>query len=205
MLFGVFVWVLCAQLEHCCIHGKGVSAFFSFLEEITVVYINCFNRLKLEMNIFQAMLIPPAPPPRLFVSFVRYGKGQDGEMDFKACDAAESLVSFSEMRLRGCTSSVISECADLLHLCLFKPYWDTTFRSARPASMLTDRREHEKQWACLIEIHPECSVTRNERDHSCTSINKHHGILRLQRNYYTFCCQECIIYNVFMYLFSLHF
>lgn len=104
---------------------KGILPFYSFLEEIQW-YNQLFQSPKLEMKIFQAIANPHhRPRPSPFFSFSAVWERSGRRDGFKACDCSRESCVLSEMRLSGCTSpSVTSESADLLHLCLFKPYWE---------------------------------------------------------------------------------
>lgn len=123
---------------------KGILPFYSFLEEIQW-YNQLFQSLKLEMKIFQAIANPhrrPRPSPFFSFSAVRERSGRrDG---FKACDCSRESCVLSEMRLNGCTSPLCHqwECwppPPLPLQALLRAILDPS----RPASMLTDRREHE--------------------------------------------------------------
>ncbi len=168
---------LCAPLEHSCIHGKGILCFSPCLRRDSI--INCFSRWNWKLSLSRLLLIPPSPPPRslLLLHAVRERSGwTDG---FKACDCSrESWVLFGD-EIEGL---YISFCH---HWGCWPPppllLWAvlrTTFGSARPTSVLTDRREHEDNelvWLKSIQ-----SVVSHEKNHSCTSIYKYHGILKFK-------------------------
>jgi len=102
---------LCAQLERCCIHGKGILLLYSFFEVIQW-YDKLFRSLKLEMKIFQSIANPHRRPrPSSLFSFSAVQERSGWRDGFKTCDCSREWCALSEMRLRGCTSpSVTSEC-----------------------------------------------------------------------------------------------
>lgn len=171
---------LCAQPERCCIHG--ILPLYSFLEEIQW-YNQLFQSLKLEMKIFQSIANPhrrPRPSSLFSVSAVQERSGwRDG---FKTCDCSRESCALSEMRLRGCTSpSVTSECADLLHLCLFKPYWEQPL--VYPGQHPCWQTGESMKTRSLSDWNPsgmKLHTIWNKRNYSGNRIYKHHNMLMFQ-------------------------